>query len=460
MTMRQLTSAAALALAVIGVSSNAAAVDLLTVYESARASDAQLRAAEANRLARREVVPQARAALLPNIGGQATLSDTNRSTESFQSFPQPDGTVRFGPVSGDIDTRQRNYQLSLQQSLFDWQAWRNLDAARAQSAQAEADYQTALTALFTRVAQAYFNALTAQANLETAEAQENALGRQLEQAEQRFEVGLTAITDVEEARASADSARAGTIIARNALDDAFEAIGEITGEPIDNLEVLRDEIPLARPDPADAEAWVAVALDQSPTVASSRFARDAAEASIAAAKAGYLPSLGAQIGWSKGATWGTQTFGANQVPARSAGDGPVITLSLNVPIFEGGIVQSRVRQAVAQRDAAEGALEQATRATTRQVRNAYRAVDAGISEVEARRQALVSARRALEATEAGLEVGTRTIVDVLLSQQQFFAAQQNYARARHDFIVSGLRLKQAAGVVSIADIEAVNALLE
>lgn len=438
----------------------ALATDLMAIYEQARASDPQLQSASAQRLARQEAIPQARSALLPNIGGTATLTDTDRDTESFQSFPQPDGSVVFGPVEGNIDVRARQYTLSLQQSIYNHQNYTRLAGARAQVSEADADYEATLNALFTRVAQAYFDALTAKANLDAAEAQEKALTRQLEQAEQRFEVGLSAITDVQEARASADSARAGAILAQNAVDDAFEALVELTGETVAGIDRLRDDIPLELPEPSNPDEWVAVAVDRSPVVAARRYALAAAEAGIRTAKAGHLPSLGAQMNWSRGAQWGFQTFGNNQVPARSSNEGPVISLVLNVPIFEGGLTQSQVRQAVAQRDAAEGALEQATRATTRQVRNAYRAVEAGMSEVAARRQALVSAQSALEATEAGLEVGTRTIVDVLLSQQQFFAAQREFARARHNFIVAGLGLKQAAGVISVADIEGVNALLE
>lgn len=458
--MRNAPKLSLLAAALLLAVGPAHATDLMGIYERARSSDPQLQSADAQRLAQREAVPQARATLLPNIGGTASLTDTDRDTESFQSFPQPDGTVVFGPVAGNIDTRARQYSLSLQQSVYNHQNYMRLAGARAQASQADADYEAALNALFTRVAQAYFDALTAQANLEAAEAQEKALSRQLEQAEQRFEVGLTAITDVQEARASADSARAGAILARNALDDAFEALAELTGSPVSGIDKLRDEIPLSQPEPADPEQWVQVALDRSPAVAARRYALQAAEAGIRTAKAGHLPSLGAQVTWSRGATWGFQTFGPNQVPARGANEGPVVSLNLNVPIFQGGLIQSQVRQAVAQRDVAQGALEQATRATTRQVRNAYRAVEAGMSEVSARRQALVSAQSALEATEAGFEVGTRTIVDVLLSQQQFFAAQREFARARHNFIIAGLALKQAAGVISVADLEGVNALLE
>jgi outer membrane protein len=449
-----------LAIAISLAATPAAASDLMAIYESARSSDPQLQSAGAQRMARQELVPQARATLLPNIGGTATLTDTDRDTESFQSFPQPDGSVVFGPVDGNIDTRARQYTLSLQQSIYNHQNYMRLAGARAQVSEADADYEATLNALFTRVAQAYFDALTAQANLEAAEAQEKALSRQLEQAEQRFEVGLSAITDVQEARASADSARAGAILAQNALDDSFEALVELTGESIVGIDRLRDDIPMTLPDPANPEEWVSVAMERSPVVMARRHALEAAEAGIRTAKAGHLPSLGTQMTWSRGATWGFQTFGVNQVPARGSNEGPVISLILDVPIFEGGLTQSQVRQAVAQRDAAEGALEQATRATTRQVRTAYRAVEAGVSEVAARRQALVSAQSALEATEAGLEVGTRTIIDVLLSQQQFFAAEREFARARHNFIVAGLGLKQAAGVISVADLEGVNALLE
>jgi outer membrane protein len=458
--MRTAPKLSILATALLLAIGPAHATDLMAVYERARASDPQLKSADAQRLAQREALPQARAALLPNIGGTAVLTDTNRDTESFQAFPQPDGSVAFGPVAGNLDTRGRQYSLSLQQSIYNHQNYTRLAGARAQVSQANADYEAALNALFTRVAQAYFDALTAQANLEAAEAQERALSRQLEQVEQRFEVGLTAITDVQEARASADAARAGVILARNALDDAYEALAELTGAPVSGIDKLRDDIPLALPEPADPERWVEVALERSPTIAARRHALEVAEAGIRTAKAGHLPSLGAQVTWSKGANWGFQSFGPNQVPARGANEGPVVSLSLNVPIFQGGLIESQVRQAVAQRDAAQGALEQATRAITRQVRNAYRAVEAGMSEVAARRQALISAQSALKATEAGFEVGTRTIVDVLLSQQQFFAAQREFARARHNFIVAGLALKQAAGVISVADLEGVNALLE
>lgn len=438
----------------------AAANDLMTVYTQARQSDPQLRIAEAQRLASREGLPQARSALLPSISGQASLTDLDRDTESFQAFPQPDGNVRFGPVIGNIDTRSRAYGLSLQQSIYNHRNYMRLAGASAQAAQADADYEAALNNLFVRVAGAYFDALTAQADVEAAQAQQKALARQLEQADRRFEVGLTAITDVEEARASADSARAGVILAENALNDGYDALSELTGVPVSSLDPLRDEIPLDLPEPSQASAWVDVALVESPAIASQRFALARAQANIREAKAGHLPSLDAQVNWSKNASWGQQLFGTNVVPARSAGDGPQFAVVLSVPIFQGGLIQSQVRQAVAQRDAADGALEQGVRAVTRQVQSAYRAVEAGISEISARRQALASARRALEATEAGFEVGTRTIVDVLISQQNLFAAQREYARARHNFVVAGLSLKQAAGVISVADIEGVNALLE
>jgi outer membrane protein len=204
---------------------------------------------------------------------------------------------------------------------------------------------------------------------------------------------------------------------------------------------------------------VQVALEQSPALASRRFALDAAESDVSTAKAGHYPTLGLEASRSTSDTWGVNLRNEFENSARSSFFGNSLSVVLNVPIFEGFATQSGVRQSVYNRDAAADQLEQEKRGIVRAVRSAYRAVVAGMSEIEARQQALVSAQSALEATQAGFEVGTRTIVDVLLSQQQLFAAQREYARARHGFIVAGLRLKQSAGVVDVADIEAVNNLL-
>jgi outer membrane protein len=451
---------ALLALAVSAALSSAAqASDLFSVYELARQSDPQLQAAEAQSRAAGEGVVQARASLLPQLNAQATVTDNDGDSTSVGTFPTPGGGVQFGQQTGSSNTRNRDYSINLQQSLYNHQNFTRLRGARAERSRSEATYDAALDNLFIRVSTAYFDALTATTNLDAARAEEKAVGRQLEQAEQRFEVGLTAITDVHEARARYDSARANVILAQNQVDDAYEALNELTGAPVENLKTLEPEIPMSLPEPADPEQWVDVAIKQSPALAARRFAVDGAEQSIETAKAGHYPTLSLQAGYSDGATWGTRQSSQVSFPATSTSEGTSISMILNVPIFAGFATQSQVRQAVFNRDAAADQLEQERRNTVRQVRNAYRAVEAGMSEVQARKQALVSAQSALEATQAGFEVGTRTIVDVLLSQQQLFAAQREYSRSRHNFIVAGLRLKQAAGVIDVADIQTVNALL-
>jgi outer membrane protein len=437
----------------------AGAEDLMQIYDMARASDPQLGAADAQRLAARENVVQARALLLPTIVGQARMTDDDSDSSSTRAFLNPDGSVGFGTSTFTQDTRQRVYSAQLDQSVFDYSRWTRLRGSRSFSEQNEATYEAALDALYVRVAQVYFDALTAHTNLEAAEAEETAVGRQLEQANQRFEVGLTAITDVHEAQARYDSARANVIIARDALNDAYYAVEELTGASVNTLSSLSDSIPLAAPEPPDQEQWVKVAEEQNPTLASRRFQVAASDADISTARAGHLPSLGLQAVETRSDTWGEAFSNGNPQPPGAAFDDTAITLVLNVPIFEGGATQSRVRQAVHNRDLTSDLLEQDRRLVVRQTRNSFRNVVAGISLIEARRAALVSAQSALEATQAGFEVGTRTIVDVLISQQQLFVATQEYARVRHGFLVESLRLKQSAGVIEVGDLQAVNALL-
>lgn len=448
------------ALALLGAGPVATAADLMQVYELARQSDPQLQTVDATRRAVAEGVVQSRARLLPNVGATANLTGNQGSSSFIDTIPQDDGTVRFGPATGESDTRARDYRVSLRQTIYNHAYYRQLAASRALRSRGEADYKAALDALFIRVADAYFAVLTAKTNLEAAQAEQTAVQRQLDQANQRFEVGLTAITDVHEARARADAANASVILAQNQLDDSYEALIELTGAPVTEILPLRAEIPLNLPEPSDPEAWVGEALNQNPNLASRRFSLKAAEQQVGVAKAGHYPYLDASVGYSDYGQWGDRASGGFSFPARQTQEGTTFGLVLTVPIFEGFATQSRVRQAIGERDASSGQLETEKRAVVRQTRGAYRAVQAGMSEIKARQLALVSAESALQATQAGFEVGTRTIVDVLLSQQLFFAAQREYARARHQFIVAGLRLKQTAGVIDVTDLQEVNALLD
>lgn len=457
--MRRLPLTLALASLLSLASAKAVATDLMQVYELARASDPQLSAAESAMFAGGEGVVQARAALLPRITGSASLGDSDSSSTRLSSVPQDDGTVRFGQERGTGDTRTRTYRVDLSQSIYNHSNYTRLRAARAGESALQASYDAALDNLAVRVAEAYFSTLTATTNLEAVRAEETAVKRQLEQAEQRFEVGLSAITDVHEAQARYDAARAAAILAQNQLDDAYAALTELTGRAIGDVRGLAEDIRLSRPDPDKLEDWVATALVQSPSLQLRRHELTQAEANIATARAAHLPTLSASLSWLEQDSWGSRASNAFRFPADSSFRDRGVGLTLNVPIFEGLATESRVKQESFNRDGASDRVEQEQRAVVRATSNAFRAVLAGISEVEARRQAQVSAQSALDATQAGFEVGTRTIVDVLISQQLLFQAQRDYARARHDYLVNTLRLKRAAGTVALADIQAVNALL-
>lgn len=432
----------------LAMSVSVSAADLMEIYELARASDPQLSAAEGRRLSAAMGVPLARSVLLPQLNGSWDLTRS-----------KTDGTVFSAEQNQDVgfssNSRDHRYGVNLQQTIYRRSNYENLKVARAQAARGISDYDVALDNLLYRVAEAYFGVLTTQSNLTSAEAEEKAVGRQLEQAEQRFEVGLTAITDVHEARARFDGARAAVIQSRNVLDDAFESLAEITGTRIQNIEPLQPEFALNPPEPADSERWVDTAIANSPALAGEQHSVAAANANARSAWSQHLPYL------SLGGNYGQQQSGGDVGPFSLRDPSTMSwTLTLNVPMFAGGATQASYRQALYNRDVASDVLEQTRRAVVRQTRGAYRDVIAGISEVKAREQAVVSAQSALEATEAGFEVGTRTIVDVLLSQQQQFAAEREYARARHDFILSNLRLKQAAGTIDVTDIQLVNNLLD
>ncbi len=446
----------AIALAVAGPAS--AAADLLQVFELARTSDPVLQAAEATRLAAGESEPQARANLLPQASGTFTYS--NRDSKGSQSqFDQAGGVVNFQQVPFQTDTRSRDIRIDVNQSIYNRANYTQLRGARADIARAQAEYDLAFDNLLLRVTEAYFAVLTAQDSLSFAEAEEKAVRRQLDQAEQRFEVGLSAITDVHEARARGDASLANVILSRNGVDDAYEALAEITGQTVDGLSRLREELPLEPPD-AEMAVWVEQALEASPSLRARELLLEARGHAVETAKAGHYPTVDAFLTWLDGDDSGSRVFAGQRSPGDQDNQTTIIGVRLNVPIYAGGATQSRVRQAVHDREAAIDNLEAERRAVMRSVRNAYRAVKAGLSEVQARNLAVVSANSALEATEAGFEVGTRTIVDVLISQQQLFQAQRDHSQARHNLVLNRLRLRQATGTIDFADLQAINALLQ
>lgn len=454
LSLRPITFAILLA----GAAGTAGAADLLQAYELARQSDPVLSATESRGLATGEGVVQNRAALLPQIDGDVSWGRTRTESSGSQNF----GSVVQPPSENENESTSRGWSVGLRQSIYDHRNYTRLSAAKARAAQADAEYKAASDDLMVRVATAYFNVLTAIETLSSSRAEERSVKRQLDQAEKRLEVGLAPITDVHEARARFDTARANAIAAANQLDDAREALAEITGTQIENIKGLTPDYKPEDPTNLINQDWVAVAMESNPTLLARELAVTAAEKDIATARAGHLPTLGLTAGYSDGNGYGaTDVFAPT--PGNTSFDNASVTkrvsVALTVPIYAGGATQSGVRQAVHTRDAAADNLEQQRRAVVRQTRNAQRSLGAGSAEVEARRLSVVSAQAAYEASEAGLEVGTRTIVDVLITQQSLFQAQREYARSRHEFLLNILRLKQSAGVINLADVQAVNRVL-
>ncbi|WP_312914154.1 TolC family outer membrane protein [Stenotrophomonas sp.] len=438
MIRRSLTLALAVALAPL----TSHAADLLQVYEMARNGDTQLAVAESQRLYNKEGQVQARAALLPQIGGEASLNRTR---------------TKYDDISGSSTSKSRSYGINGSQTLFNWSQFANLRAQRDVSKAADFDLESANDELVVRTATTYFNVLVSIESLTAAETNEAAAKKQFDYADKRLEVGLAPITDVHEARAQYDQARADTILARNALEDAYQALTELTGQPVLNLRGLpadfRPEVPANR---GNIDQLVADAVSRNPALKSQELQVSAAESNVSAARGGHYPTLSLGGSWGNNARWGDSTGSGTAVPDATTNS---IGLTLNVPIFAGGATQSGVRQALARRDIAQDTFEQQKRALDRNTRNAYQALVAGISEVEARRLAVVSAQSAYDASQVGLEVGTRTVLDVVQNQKTLFRAQVDYAQSRYNFLQSRLQLSQAVGDLEINEIQDINRLL-
>jgi outer membrane protein len=441
----------------LALSSAAAAKDLVGVYEDALKSDPQIRQADANRLASREARPQAWAALLPQIDG--TLSRTQNKQDGSQGNTDPvTGAPAPGSESFALNSTSKSWSLNLRESLFSWSNWMTVKQADIQVVQAQATYQAAQQNLILRVAQAYFNVLAALDGLEANQASLEAISRQLDQANKRFEVGLIAITDVQEAKAARDTAAAAVIAAKRTLATAGDQLSEITGQKYDALNKPGDDMPLNTPQPANEDEWVTVSLDRNVSLLSSRLAADIARENVKIAFGGHLPTLDVIASKSRTTQDQTESLPSLGPPfsQNTAINDRQYTLQITVPLFSGGLTQSKVRQSQYLWIAAKEQVVQTSRATERQARDAYLGVISGIARVRALRQALESSQTALKATEAGYEVGTRTAVDVLNSRRILVQAQTDYAVSRYDYIVSVIQLRLAAGNLSQPDVTEVN----
>lgn len=424
------------------------AADLMDVYRSAFAEDAQLGAAEAEYQAATEAKPQARSAWLPQA--QANGGFGWRKSFSSQNFETPQGAGSFG---NEGSARNWNVEVSVNQVLFNKTFWERLKKADVSIAQSRAELEVERQNLVLRVAEAYFKVLSAKDNLRFARKEKEAIGRQLEQAEKRFEVGLIAVTDVKEAQADYDRAAAQEISARNELDTAIEELVVVAGKEYPGFATLSEDFPLSDPEPADIQAWRDTALESNLQLRAARLGVQVASREIRQQRGGYYPELTAQASHSFQRVNGDFELESTRRESN-------VGLQLSVPLFQGGSVSSAVRQAQAGLTQAKEQLLQTKRETSRQARSAYLSVSSGISQVEALSQALESARTALEATEAGFEVGTRTAVDVLLAVRSVYEASRDLAQARYQVILDTLRLKQAAGTLAEADLVQINRFIE
>jgi outer membrane protein len=420
------------------------ATDLLSIYREAQVQDATYAGAKAQYIGAQEKLPQARALLLPNVnfgaGAHYNSTDANYPTQNFPS--------------GRHDFYDYNYGVNVTQPLYRRQNNAIFEQAKVQVRQAETQLSASAQDLMTRVAQGYFDVLFARASLATIRSQKTAVAEQLEQAKRNFIVGTATITDSREAQARYDLVLAQELGAENDLEVKSRALEQIVGKPVGRLAGLTTPVTLNPPEPADMGAWVEQAYQSSLQVALAQQSVEIAAQEIKKADAGHYPTLDA-IGSLTDSYANSSTFGyGSDIRAL------VVGVQLNVPLYQGGGISSRVREAVALQERARQDLEGARRTVALQTRQAFLGVTSGLGQIKAFEQAVGSTKLQLESTKLGQEVGVRTAVDVLNAEQQLAAAQRDLAQAVYSTIVNQLKLKAAVGKLAEADLADVNILLK
>ena len=441
---------------------NGSAASLLDVYEQALINDPRIKEAFANKEAIIEAKPQARSFILPQLSGSASFSDNDSDGQS--TFQQK----IINPINGEEvvitnntdflqESETLQWDVTLRQAIFDYGSWMNLRKANKTVAQAEIDYLAAEQDLIIRVANAYFNVLAAEDTLEAEQAARQAIEKQLDQAQKRFDVGLIAITDVQEAQAAYDQSIANEITSKRNLATAKESLRAITDSYPGQLNKPDNNLPLIMPNPQSESDWVETSLEQNLSYLSAQVGVEIAKSEIKVQRSGHLPTIGIQA--SK-RDIDTDSFrsdsGSEFTPADNENINEGVGVQLNLPLYSGGQVTSRVRQAVARHRASKEKLERVARETTRIARDSYLGVISGIATVKALQQSVKSSATALQATEAGYEVGTRTTVDVLDARRRLYSSQKNLAISKYDYLKNILQLKQAAGTLTQSDLEQIN----
>ncbi|EKO5151951.1 outer membrane channel protein TolC [Vibrio fluvialis] len=421
-----------------GLSTTASADDLAQIYDQAKQNDPQLLSAAAQRDAAFEAINSSRSSLLPQINLTAGYN-INRSDVDLRDSDKLSAGINFS------------------QELYDRSSWVSLDTAEKQARQADAQYANSQQSLMLRVAQAYFDVLSAQDNLEFVRAEKAAVGRQLEQTKQRFEVGLSAITDVHDAQAQYDTVLADEVLAENSLINSYESLREITGQEHTNLSILDTNRFSTSRTTESMEALIEQAQEKNLSLLSARISQDVAKDNISLASSGHLPSLTLDGGYNYGREYNDNYSSYDTYHENNDFN---IALNLTVPLYSGGNVSSQTKQAEYAYVAASQDLEASYRSVVKNVRAYNNNINASIGSVRAYEQSVISAQSALDATEAGFDVGTRTIVDVLDATRTLYSVKKNLSDARYSYIINVLQLRQAVGTLSEQDIIDVNAGLK
>jgi len=440
-----------LIIAIAVASTNAQADDLLSVYQQALLNDTVVLKAQAHFEIVKEDIVQARSALLPQISALGNISTSESESQTT------DDNVIFNNMTATTDSTSFSANLNMQ--LYHHDTWLRLGNAEKSAHQSDLIFQIAKQDLIVRVVQAYFALLSAKDDLVFAQAEKAAIARQLEQTKQRFSVGLTAITDVHEAQAQYDNAVTEEIRSENSIFNAEEELRVITNTYPRNINTLNtDRFSTTTPNPNSADEWQKSAEAKNLNLIAAKVGIDLAKDSINIARAGHYPTLDLSGNWGSGKS---QTSIVTQGVTQDFDETPFfdsysVGVTLNVPIYSGGAIQSSVRQAQSRFVLASQDLMQTHRGVVRTTRNAYNTVVATISGIKALEQSVLSAKKALEATEAGFEVGTRTIVDVLDSTRNLYNAKRNLSSTRYGYIQNVLLLKRAGGTITDEDITAIN----
>ena len=419
----------------------ASADNLLEVFQLALQNDPQLKAAQAERSSANEYDAQTLAKLFPTVSIHSNIAKSSQDLRSREGLTNDSDELKLSIFT------EFSLALSLKQPLFNLPNLRNRKISVIQSVQAELHYRIAQEQLLFRVVEAYFNVLSSLEDLSFARAEKNAIARQLARTKSRFKVGLIAVTDVHESQARHDLAIAQEIKAESQLADQRESLRVITGKLHNSLWALTEDTPLIPPTPSNLNDWIEAARGQNLQIAAIKMQADILKQKINVSRAEYYPTLDVN------ASYGFYEYGGAY--GQRSLDGS-ISLDLNMIIFEGNILASKIRQKTHDFEKLIQEIDQKEREVLQTTRSAYLGVLAGMSYVKALKQTLSSSNQALAATNAGFEVGSRSAIDVLNAQREMFRSQRDYAHARYSYILDMLKLKVAVGLLSIDDLEQIN----